>query len=276
MITKEFKGENSRGKNVLILGGIHGDEITPIYQLSKMIKENTFNLSKINKLTVLNAINMDGIRNKQRGTTVPSSDDLNRALSSNKDQTDVIKILKDYFTRINIDAVIDIHSSPSCTEFALVDIDEYTTSIKDWCDAAGVVSTFRYSGANTIKRYCLSQNKLALTLEVNKLNRIDYGSGNILHSIINRLLDTIDDYELVKTKPNVVEMVDIKTYSEGFVESHVELGSRFEEGEVLCEILDLNMKVVNEIVAPFKGIVLCDNSHSYVTRGDILFLVQPL
>ena len=51
-------------KNILVLTGVHGNEITPVYA-GYLLKE-TEHLDKskrFKKLTILNAINTDGIKN---------------------------------------------------------------------------------------------------------------------------------------------------------------------------------------------------------------------
>jgi predicted deacylase len=270
-----IRGNNSHGKHVVILGGVHGDEITPIYHLSKMVKENLFNVESIRKLTIVNSINMSGLRNKSREMHSNGTSDINRSFS-NINQEDAIAKLKKYLDHPNVDAIIDTHSSPSCAEFALIDIDEYTMSMKDWCDKANVPTAFRYSGANTIKRYCLEKGKLSLTLEINKLNKIDYDSANRSIDIVNGLLDTVDEVILAKTKPNVKELVTLKTYTEGILFEKFKNGDVFKKGDILYEISDLNLDVIYSHKAEFDGILLVDSGASYVVRGDSIWMVQPL
>jgi predicted deacylase len=188
MNKKVIMGSNPDGKKILILGGVHGDELTPIYTLSNMVKNEKFNKEDISKLTILNAVNVSALKKSQREFHNENSNDLNRLLISNEtpNSSDVIKELKTYIEQA--DVVIDVHSSPNCTEFALIDIDQYTNTINSWCLESDVTTVFRYSAANTIKRYCLEQGKLAVTLEVNKMKLIDFESSERLEKDIHSLI----------------------------------------------------------------------------------------
>ena len=79
-ITKiKGKGVN----NILILTGIHGNELTPIH-CGLLLKE--FNWKKLKEsfkeITILNAINLDGIKEGVREIPDTSTKDLNRMFSN--------------------------------------------------------------------------------------------------------------------------------------------------------------------------------------------------
>ena len=207
-IKKTFNGRNKNGKNILLIAGVHGDEITPIYALMLILKNiNLLDLSKIKTLTIINGINESGIEKHTRNIVNNHTDDLNR--SFNDPHIDSILELKTLIDEN--DVIIDIHSSPSCIEFALIDIDEFTMSLKEWCDISLVPTAYRYSTANTIKRYSLLNNKLALTLEINKLDIIDIESAKNVIIHINNLLITVDEINLIKSDPNVNEIFELDT-----------------------------------------------------------------
>jgi len=271
-LIKIYEGEKRNGKNVLILTGIHGDEITPIYTIASMIKDNNFNLKYINKLTILNGVNISGIKKANREMIENKTKDLNRILT-NTSEEDAIKLLKDKISENDI--IIDIHSSPSCTEFVLIDIDEYTNTIKSWCDKSDVKYGFRYSGANTIKRYCLEQEKPALTLEINKMKIIDFESAEKTTYLINNLLKNID-FRLYESIPNVKEMIEIKTYQEGLLEHHYFNGENFHNGDILYTLFDFELNEIFKMIAKFDGYILCEPDNSFVNRGDIIYAVQPI
>lgn len=270
-LTKTYKGENEKGKNVLIIAGVHGNEITPIYTLASMIKNNLFNLSKINKLTILNGINITGIKNCERDMVENDTQDLNR-IFTNETKINSVKLLKDKIKENDI--VIDIHSSESCIEFALIDIDEYTNSIKSWCEKSKLLCAFRYSNTNTIKRYCLEKGKPSITFEINKLKLIDFDSAEETFYLINNLLDNVD-FTLKKDIPNVKEFLEIKTYEEGILEHHFVNGDYFYKGDILYTLYDFELNEISNPIATFDGYVICDPQKSYVSRGEIIYLVQP-
>ena len=109
---RTFLGDNKNGKNVLIIAGVHGDEITPVYTLAKMVSGGLFNLKNVESVTVLNGLNMTGLKSATRELQPKNSNDLNRSLISIKDGVDGEQQLLEELISKN-DVVIDIHSSPS-------------------------------------------------------------------------------------------------------------------------------------------------------------------
>ena len=267
---KKIQGNNEKGKRVLILTGVHGDEMTPIYTISKMIKDNLFNIDNIKSLTILNGVNVSGIINSKREIVSNSSSDLNRILT-NEVYDDCVDMLYEYIDKN--DVVIDIHSSPCCTEFALVDIDEYTTSIKKWCDESGLLSVFRYSGASTIKRYCLEKGKMAITFEINMMKKIDFDSANKTIQLINNLLSNTN-MKIYKSSPNVKEMRSLYTYTTGMLLFNYKNGETFKKGDVLYKIVDLDFKELYKYNADCNGVVVIEPDKSFVKRGDDVYTIQ--
>ena len=74
----EIKGKGN--KNILILTGIHGDELTPIYAGYLLSKYNWLEsfANYFHTLTILNAVNINGIKKNTREIPSDSTTDLNR------------------------------------------------------------------------------------------------------------------------------------------------------------------------------------------------------
>ena len=81
-IIEKIKGGDKKGKKVLIIAGVHGDELTPIYTLSYMLKNKLFNIDKVKSITVMNGINSSGIKSTTREISSNNTTDLNRMLST--------------------------------------------------------------------------------------------------------------------------------------------------------------------------------------------------
>jgi predicted deacylase len=278
-LIKQLKGKNKAGKKILIIAGVHGDEITPVYMLAKMLKDNDFdhNLKNVNSITIINGLNISGLKGKVRDVVSNSTQDLNRILSNDPEEN-CIELLKEYIKKN--DVIIDIHSSPTCTEFALVDIDEYTQLVSDWCKKADVSCAFRYSGANTIKRYCLENGKLAVTLEINKMNVVDKISVFKSSKMIVKLIDASVDVNLLKSvlTETIKPMVEIKTYYTGLIETDLKNGDIINLGVILYTVLNFEGELISKVKASKSdcGLILCEPNNHFITRGDTLFLIQPL
>jgi len=274
-LIKEIEGRKKYGKNVLVIAGVHGDELTPIYAVSKMLEKNSFNgvLDHFSKITVINGLNISGLRNNSREIASNSTQDLNRMFSK-ETPVECVEILKNNIEKN--DVIIDIHSSPNCANFALIDIDEYTESIMNWCDDANIICAFRYSGADTIKRYCLDQGKLAVTIELNKMNVVDKDSAHDCEKMVNNLIVKSSDFKLKKSDFTIKEPLrELKTHKEGIIDNYKKNGEYISEGSVICEIFDFEMMKIGDIKAETSGYVICQPSNDYVKRGDTVFLIQP-
>jgi len=83
MTITTYNGFNSDGHNITISAGIHGNEVTPVYALMKMVKDSTLIdlpfFNKINTLNIVNGINVEGLKRNKRDYEKPQTKDLNRS-----------------------------------------------------------------------------------------------------------------------------------------------------------------------------------------------------
>ena len=273
MLRKTYKGKKSEGPSVLLIGGVHGNEMTPVYTLSHMIKKDSFYLESIKELTILNGVNVTGLREGTREMQFDGSNDLNRSLVNDPElDINLIQLLEEEIEKHDI--IIDVHSSPSCSNFALINIDEFANSINEYCDKAGVITGFRYSGANTIKNYCTSKDKIGITLEINKMNEIDFESATDAVDQITNLLVFADEAKLYKEEPWMSPLEEIRTYKEGIVEVVAKNNQRLSRNDTICKILDLELNEVLEIKAPKDCVVITSPNRNYAKRGELLYYVQ--
>jgi predicted deacylase len=273
-----IKGKDKKGKKILIIAGVHGEEITPIYTLSLFYQIYLAKPGKFSKhfksITIVNGINIAGLKEGTRDLHQKNTSDLNRMFETAKGE-DSFKVLKGKIDKS--DVIIDIHSSPSCAEFALIDIDEYSNSMEKWCDKSKVKTGFRYSGSDTIKRYCLESGKPALTIELNKLDKIDYDSAREGVEILKELVVNSKKYAYIdRSKPKQKEMIDVKTYCCGILSARFKSGETFNKGDIMYSIHDLELNESFSYEANFDGCVICEPSRHFVKRGDLIYLAQPL
>jgi len=269
-LIKKIPGNKRKGIKLLIISGAHGNELTPIHAAMKLTEIRMF--MGVRHVTVMLGVNMSGLKSHTREMTSSNTMDLNRVLS-NEPTVDSIELLKEQIE--SHDMIIDIHSSPSCTEFALIDIDEYAHSMKKWCDLANLKCAFRYSSSNTIKRYCLEKGKPALTLEVNKLDMIDYKSSKRCVDILAKLVSLANLVSINEEPPTFPEIQEIKTYKEGLLSFHLNNGDEIKIGTSLFNIVDLNGTLIHTEISQVEGYVVCEPSQQYVNRGEYVMLVQP-
>jgi predicted deacylase len=268
-----YNGTNPKGKNISVIAGIHGNEITPIYILMKMVKESQFSdltiFNDINKLTIINGVNDIGLLNNERDYKKPHSFDLNRTFIAN--EKDVIGELEEYL--LNTDILIDIHSSPNCTEFALIDYNEKTNFYADWCERADVTFAVRYSNGNTLKKFIQDQGGASLTLEVDRMEKINSESANRSIKVIKNLLNTCLDKDPFISRPKGIPICQIFTYRQGIVEYTVNPGDFVKKTDLVAKVLNLNGDVELEVRSHIDGTVILVG-RDYVNVAESICMIQ--
>jgi len=261
--------------NILLISGVHGNELTSIKALSLFSKNNNFKYRSIKTITCIHGINIEGIRKCVRDIPKDDNNDLNRMF---KDEFNPFEILKSHIEKNDI--IIDVHSSYNLNECVLIDIDENASSIIRFCNKIGIPYCCRYSSNSTIKKYAFSQNKIGITLELNGMNNIDYQSAFEYGSrYIYNILSKID--LLIKFK-QTLDQVNIKPYvsqicnHEGIFEQNYINGDLIKENQTFGQIYDLDGSVVEDCLTTSSGRFLGGgNKGGYVKVGDEIGIIQP-
>ncbi len=264
--------EGSGKYKILILTGIHGNELTPIH-CGFLLNKQKWDISKFKTLKIINAINVNGIKECVRDISVDKSKDLNR-MFSNDDKTNLSEELKKEFE--NFDVIIDIHSSKNCTEFILINNDEYANSYVEFSEKFNVKYLLRYNNNSTIKKYGLNLGKIAFTIELNKMDNIDFESSNKGLELVNTIINNIENFEIKKEVPKYKTYKEISFYKEGILLPNYKLGDFIESEKSLGNILDIY--TFEETPFIYKGnssTIILDNNKSYKTPNDSIYWVQP-
>lgn len=274
MFKETFDGNLIYGPSILIVAGVHGNEITPLRTLMLFLKNKVASTLTpyYKKLTVLNGVNTSALSTGTREMKSGSKDDLNRLFEI--DQPDPVKVIKDLVD--THDLIIDIHSSPNIPDFVLIDIDENADSYVEWCNKSMILYAARYSSANTIKRYAINKGKQALTIELNGMDKPDDGSAFNGISMLTKLIQNYSKVEFEKNPCTIKPMVELRSYIGGLFTFTKDLGSYVNEGEDIGVIQGLNGDVLTHIKTNTTGVIIegPDTSY-YVKGGSKVALIQP-
>jgi hypothetical protein len=272
MITNTFIGSGEL--DILILTGVHGDEKTPLYlgwKLSSVVDTLKHNY---NKLTIINAINNDGIIQNTRELPNTNTNDLNRKF--NNDSTDVFEEIKSQIE--SHDVIIDIHSSPACSEFILINQDEYANSYVEYALVNDIKYLLRYSANDTIKRYCQEIGKIAFTVEINGLDFVDIHSALRGLSLIDKLIGNIDSLIINETTPKYRPLIDW-TYHERLIDIDLcdNLGERIKSEQLLGRALKLSsLERIEVIYNGIEGDVICMKDYGIIDPNHSYLMIQPV
>lgn len=189
-----------------------------------------------NKISIINSINKNGIIKNTREVPNENSNDLNRVFQSDKKEY-IKKLLKKEIN--DHDIIIDIHSSPKCDNFMLLNQDEKTNSYVKYCKENDINYLIRYSSSKTIKKYSSDMGKVSFTLELNQLDYIDYHSAN---EGVNIILSIVKNNDIIikKEEPKYKPYVDFKTHKSGLFIPNKDCGDIVKCGDKLGYIMDLD------------------------------------
>jgi len=271
--TFETNNEHTESmKKVLIIAGVHGNELTPIVCLQNLIKQLNGQgieyIRNLSKLTICVGANVDAIRSKHRTSTLNINGDLNRAFNTSPDVYENLNYLIDQH-----DIIIDVHSSPNITECALINIDEHSKAIIEWCNESITPYICRYFDGDTIKQYCLSTGKYAITLELNGMD-VNRKSAQHGQSILTQLLISLPTEPLYASEYNdIPPIVNIIAQRSGIINSSYELPRIVKKGEILGHITALDMSI-KYIISPIAGIIMGFENNIFVNCGEEIGFIK--
>jgi predicted deacylase len=212
---------------ILIISGVHGNEVSAV-EVGMRLAEQYNNRSEIE---VIPWANVSGLIAGTREMQYSSTKDLNRSFVLQEEN--YIEVLMKAIDKA--DFVIDIHNSPRCGHFALLDVNSHEQHLSNLCKHAGIEYGSRYSNGGTIKDYVNSQfGKSALTYEFPGMGTYNNKDN------ISRAFDEISE---------LVDVLLEDSWSKHYRDNHAgtqRLKELFEVEGGYVEVL----KDVNEIVQP--------------------------
>lgn len=265
--------------NILIVTGVHGNELTPIACGLELAKDGNIEKSSYKNLIIIHAINMEGIRTMQRDHSVSATNDLNRQFG---DSVSLDTLKTKLLNHIEFaDVVIDIHSSPNCTEMILISQDLHANSYVEFARGLDIDYGVRYSNAKTIKQEAIKQGKIGFTVELNGMDSIDQKSSSKGTNLVTSIIENLETLKLVELEPSYPVMYEVKTFREGLITNKEYVfipGNSINNGDELFNIYDIgNPNPVYNLVSydgP-NGCVLNVTNNDYVLPGEVIMLIQP-
>lgn len=250
-------------KKLLLISGLHGNEYTPVIAVRELFsnKTSTFVSSLIERysqITVLHAVNEYGLINGVRESSKPV--DLNRLYQS----TDLIDLIRSEVEAADI--IVDVHSSPNCTEFVLINQGEQANSYVEFARAHRIKYLVQEDGhPATLKSHALSKNKVAFTLECNGIDRVDTRSVNAAKELIATVATYASELRIVPSTPKYPSYIKAAAICSGLIEW-------ISKTEYLITDLQ-SMETVVGYLPPGEPITWAHTG--YIKAGDDVSYIQP-
>lgn len=278
IIVKRAKKE---GPCLLLVGGIHGDEINGVEIVRQVI---TRGLNKPERGTVIciPLLNVFGFLNQDR--KFPDGRDLNRVFPGSKAGSLASRFAFHLMTEVipHVDYCIDFHTGGASRfnvphlringkdpeSFHLAKV--FGTSFVKF--APNRENTFRESMVKLGKKVLLFEGGQSLSLDEGVTKSGVQGVINVMHELgIRDFSSMISEWDK-EHQPTIIRKSSwVRARYSGMYRPLVKLGQEVEKGTVLGTISDPFGDFEKSFKSPQKGYVLCSNLTALVNQGDALF-----
>lgn len=254
-------GNKKSKKTLLILSGIHGNEYVPCILANNISKNNEiidFLKKEYKKITFFNNINKEGLTNNTREYI---NIDLNRLYQYDFTLVDTIKSLIDESTHI-----IDLHSSPHCDNFILINNTDTANSYVEYAINNGI-NYLIYDQYNsfTIKHQSQLKNKISVTFEMNGIDYINYNNVTNAEEQILKILKTFHTLNIKNSNPIYKSQTTINAIENGLYYIN-------NNRQLVCLTLD-NNEYIYDIVLE-KDFIATYPVKSYYKKNESILLIQ--
>jgi len=274
-------GKLNSSKRLVVLGGVHGNEINGICILKKIINLLSDSLLESNldcEIICLPVVNVLGFHNFTRRF---KNKDLNRSYTDNPINF-AEHICFEIFQKFikNATYVLDFHDSGSNYELLLHSrIAPNNQLLLDMTSAMGIEFTLvRKPQTGMLAEYALKRGVLVLTVES--------GGGGVVHdTYIENLLtgfkNFLNKFELLKEsklplKTKKLDLIELKTRfkyrldTTSIIKYHVVLGQKIKKSDLLCTIYQPSTASEFNLYSKKDGYLFSLPSKNIVTSKQVI------
>lgn len=280
----EYKG-SAGGPNVFIGAGVHGDELTGIGSIWKLI-DYLKGKDVRGRITIIPSMNPDGLNYNIRG--MPEAGvDLNRLYPGNSTGYIAERITaKIWEIARKHDVIIDLHTIGRGIPFVL--LDPVTGDLKrrndELAEATGITvldefesDTYEQQNLGASLGGAASKHDIAsLTIELGGSKDIDWGTVEAGYLAVRNVLVHLGSVKgaITPVRSSVVirekgyRRKDVFSERGGLLEYVVKLGQKVKAGQVLAKVRNPFGDVLEDIRMPENGYIIALNSYENAYTGD--------
>lgn len=267
------------GPTVLLLAGIHGDEVNGIEILRQCIAKG---ITKPRKGTTIciPVVNVIGYVHNQRD--LPDGRDLNRAFPGKKTGSLAAQIAHQLSQEVlpHVDLILDFHTGGAqrfnAPQIRLSGRDAELLNKAKIFGAPFVIHN--KATPKTLRQTCDKKGIPLLLFEGGKSNDIDPSISNAGVNGVKRLLDHLGmispRFKISAPKHKTFEILNstwVRASSSGMFKPLIEVGKWTEKGAVIGQISDPYGQSMTAVIAPNAGYIFNVNQAPTVYGGDALF-----
>lgn len=273
-----FRSKNP-GPTILLLGGIHGDEINGIEIITNLLASGFFEDIQAGCIIAIPLLNVFGFNNMSRD--MPDGKDVNRSFPGHKSGSLASRVAKCLTQNIlpHTDYAIDLHTGGSFrynyphTRYSPQDSDCRT--LAEVFNAPFAIKQALIS--NSFRKIAHDMDTHVLVYEAGESMRIDHNAVSTgVAGILNVLtfLGFLPPIKGTASNETVIHLNKtnwIRAAHPGIFTASIAAGQNIQQGEMLGIIKDPYGLKSYPIMSKYKGHVLGINHAAVVNQGDALF-----
>jgi len=272
-----------KGPTLLLLAGVHGDEINGIEIVRRIIKRGVHKPTK-GTVICIPVFNIFGFLNLSR--EFPDGRDLNRMFPGAKNGSLASQFAYIFMEKIAplADVVIDFHTGGSQrSNYPQTRCDFENSASKELCQAFGAPYLIHSPLlAKSVRKSLTKLGKKYVLYEGGKAHDIDDYVVETAIDGVKRVMAHLGMKKLEKgiesiPNTNIIKQSKwIRASRSGMLNVAITNGKNIEKGDVLATISDPYGKFERSVKAPFKGVILNVNETPLVNKGDALFNIGKM
>lgn len=264
------------GPFLLLLAGLHGDEVNGVEILRRLIRAG-YHKPTTGAILCIPIMNVFGFISQRR--EVPDGRDLNRAFPGSAQGSLASRIAWTLLHEIieHVDYALDFHtggaSRANFPQVRCVLDDEESTELADIFNPPFIVAS-KYLD-KSLRKNAHAIGKSVLLYEGGESLRLDEyavqegvnGALRVLHHLGLR-----NDSPPTENPPVLLKKTSwVRAKLSGMFHATAKNGTHVEKGTVLGTITDPYGEFEKKVTAPFSGYIICVNYHPLVNQGEALF-----
>jgi uncharacterized protein len=266
------------GPTVLIMAGLHGDEINGIEIVRRIIRKG-FNKPQVGTIICLPVFNIFGFLNIKR--ELPDGRDLNRSFPGSENGSLAAQFAFHFMKEIapHVDYVIDFHTGSAqrnnFPQIRCVLEDENSLELARVFNPPFILNSSQIS--KTIRESISKLGKNMLLFEGGKTNNIEEMVVEEGINGVKRLLSHLGmrsfkiDISKDRTPIFLSESKWLRSPNSGMFQTIVKNGARVSKNEVIGIVTDPYGKFERKVKSNTNGYIICLNESPVVYKGDAIF-----
>lgn len=266
-----------KGPTLLLLAGLHGDEVNGTEVVRRMIKKG-WHKPNYGTVICIPVFNIFGFLNLSR--EFPDGRDLNRSFPGSKNGSLASQFAYIFMKEIAplADVVIDFHTGAAQrNNYPQTRCDFRYEKTKELCDIFAAPFTIDSKLITKSIRHAVTKiGKHYILFEGGKSNRIDNFIVDEAIAGTKRVMTElgIRYFDVPPPKQPSIEVTYskwIRASNSGVLNLRIENGQKVDKGTILATIADPYGKFERSVKAPYEGYVFNVNEMPLVNKGDALF-----